>query len=143
MRGPQKFSDCIAGERRRSRRYVLELPLQWKLVHRRRVVESGSGRTRDLSSQGLLFEAEKSLEPGGQLDISVAWPALLDGVAPLKLCVTGAIIRSGNGLTAIRIMQHEFRTAGISAMRVASASNGASTFHGWNLHLPASVTKIQ
>ena len=45
----QEF-DTIAGDRRRDKRYVLELDVRWKLIRRRRLLESGEGRTVDLSS---------------------------------------------------------------------------------------------
>ena len=40
----QEF-DTIAGDRRRDKRYVLELDVRWKLIRRRRLLESGEGRT--------------------------------------------------------------------------------------------------
>lgn len=112
----------IAGERRGDRRYALQLDLKWKLVRRRRVLETGTGNTLDLSSSGILLDAGRPLPAGLNLELSVAWPVLLHNVAPLKLVVSGRIVRTEGRLCAIQMAQHEFRTAGISAEQ-----RGAST----------------
>ena len=102
----------IAGERRRDRRYALQLELKWKLVRRRRVLETGTGHTLDLSSSGILLDAGRHLPQGLNLELSVSWPVLLHNVAPLQLSVSGKIVRSEGRLAAIEMVQHEFRTAG-------------------------------
>lgn len=63
-----KRTDAIAGDRRRERRYGIELELRWKLVHRRKVLENGVGRTIDLSSGGILFDARQNLPAGLNVD---------------------------------------------------------------------------
>lgn len=115
----------IAGERRGDRRYALQLELKWKLVRRRRVLEAGSGNTLDLSSSGLLLDAGRHLPAGLNLELSISWPVLLHNVAPLKLCVSGRIVRTNGQLVAVQMVQHEFRTAGIS-IEQRSASTAAS-----------------
>ena len=116
--------DVIAGDRRRDKRYDLELDLRWKLIRRRRLLESGEGRTLDVSSGGILFDAGRPLPAGLNVELSLAWPVMLHSVAPLQLLVFGKIVRSEGRRTAIRMVQHEFRTAG-SAMerRLAMAVN--------------------
>ncbi|MGO9231447.1 MAG: PilZ domain-containing protein [Bryobacteraceae bacterium] len=117
----QEF-DEIAGDRRRDRRYEIELNLRWKLIRRRRLLEGGEGRTLDVSSGGVLLDAGRPLPVGLNVEISIAWPVMLHSVAPLQLLVYGKIVRSDGRRTAVRMVQHEFRTAG-SAMerRLASA----------------------
>ena len=56
--------ETIAGDRRRDRRYQLQLPLKWKLVRRRRVLDAGTGHTIDLSSGGILFDSGRRLPDG-------------------------------------------------------------------------------
>jgi len=125
----------IGGDRRNGRRYDISLEVQWKLMHRRRVVVSGSGRTRDLSSHGILFEAGRRLAVGYVLELSVAWPVLLHGTAPMKLVASGRVVRSDGALTAIRLTQHEFYTTGIppeqrnGASAAAPAPQPASSFN--------------
>jgi hypothetical protein len=108
-------TESIAGERRSDRRYEMQLELRWKLVHRRKVQDTGSGHSVDLSSGGILFEAGRSLPVGLNVELSVAWPVLLQHVAPMQLRISGRIVRSEGHGTAVRITQHEFRTMGTTS----------------------------
>jgi hypothetical protein len=112
----------IAGERRQDRRYEIQLDLRWRLVRRRRVLESGTGRTIDLSSGGIQFETDRPLPAGLNVELSIAWPAMLHNVAPLQLVVSGKIVRSSGRRIAIQKTQHEFRTVGIAADHRALSS---------------------
>jgi hypothetical protein len=105
--------ETIAGDRRGDRRYDLRLDMRWKLIRRRRVLDQGSGRTFDVSSGGIFFDAGRPLPLGLNVEISVAWPVLLHNVAPLQLVVSGRIVRTEGNRVAIRMSQHEFRTVGI------------------------------
>ena len=49
--------DAIGGDRRQDRRYHLQMELSWKLILRRRVLDTGIGHTIDLSGSGILFDA--------------------------------------------------------------------------------------
>jgi hypothetical protein len=104
-------TDVISGDRRADRRYEMRLELRWKLVRRRRVLESGTGYTVDLSSGGILIEAGKHLPAGLNLELSISWPALLHNVAAMQLVVSGRIVRGDGSRIAVRMVQHEFRTA--------------------------------
>ena len=106
-------SDSIAGDRRRDRRYQLQLDLRWKLIRRRRVLDTGTGHTVDLSSGGILFDAGRRLPEGLNVELSVTWPVLLHNVAPMQLVVSGKIKRCTGRMVAIETVQHEFRTAGV------------------------------
>ncbi|SPF55372.1 Type IV pilus assembly PilZ [Candidatus Sulfopaludibacter sp. SbA4] len=108
-------SESIAGDRRSDRRYRIQLDLRWKLIHRRKLQDSGTGRTIDLSSGGILFEAGRPLPVGLNVELSVVWPVLLQHVAPMQLAISGRIVRSAGQRTAVRITQHEFRTMGNSS----------------------------
>lgn len=100
----------IGGDRRAERRYELHLHVRWKLIRRRRVLDSGEGRTLDLSSGGILFDAGRPLTVGLNLELAVVWPVLLHNVAPLQLLVTGRITRCEGDRVAVVTSQHEFRT---------------------------------
>jgi hypothetical protein len=110
-----KEAQTIAGDRRGDRRYEIRLDARWKLVRRRKVLESGSGRTLDFSSGGVLFEPGRQLPIGLNVELSISWPVLLHNVAPLQLVVCGRVVRSNGSRTAIRMVQHEFRTVAASA----------------------------
>ncbi len=103
----------ISGDRRSDRRYDLDLDTRWKLIRRRRVLETGAGRTLDLSSGGVLFDAGRPLPAGLNVELSIAWPVLLRGTAPLQLIVSGRIVRADGTRVAVRTAQHEFRTMAI------------------------------
>src|SRR3954470_10871603 len=107
--------DTISGDRREDRRYGIHLEVKWKLIRRRRVLDTGTGTTLDLSSGGLLFDPGRHLPEGLNVELSVTWPVLLHNVAPLQLVVSGRIVRSSGRFVAIRVVQHEFRTMGVQA----------------------------
>jgi hypothetical protein len=111
--------DCIAGDRRFDRRYRIQLELRWKLIRRRKVRETGTGQTLNLSSVGILFDANRSLPVGMNVELSITWPVLLHNVAPMQLVASGRIIRCSGTQVAIQMTQHEFRTTGISPEREA------------------------
>ena len=104
----------INEDRRYDRRYGIALELRWRVVRRRKVVESGNGATLDLSSGGVLFDAGRQLPVGVNIELSISWPALLHNVAPMQLLVSGRIVRAQGHRTAIRMTQHEFRTVGVA-----------------------------
>ena len=47
------------------------------------------------------------------VEISVNWPARLDGTCPLKLVATGRMVRADADKAAVRIERYEFRTAAL------------------------------
>ena len=117
--------DRIAGDRREDRRYQLRLELKWKLIRRRRVLDTGTGITIDVSSGGMLFDAGRHLPEGLNVELSVAWPVLLQNVAPMQLVASGKIVRSNGRQVAIRTVTHEFRTVGIPGEQRNTQANNA------------------
>jgi c-di-GMP-binding flagellar brake protein YcgR len=107
---PVPGSDAIGGERRQDRRYHLQLDAKWKLIRRRRLLDTGDGRTMDISSGGIRFDAGRRLPEGLNVELSIAWPVLLRNEAPMQLVVTGKIVRCDGREVAIQTTQHEFRT---------------------------------
>jgi hypothetical protein len=95
-------------ERRATNRFPMTLEVRY--VVRCAPVETGSGRTIDLSSSGLSFAADKPLLIGQKLDVSIDWPVLLDGGVQLQLIMSGNVVRSNGSETALQIERHEFRT---------------------------------
>jgi hypothetical protein len=104
--------DHIGGDRREDRRYPIELELKYKLIRRKRVLETGVGKTLNLSSGGIYFEAEHKLPVGLNVELLITWPVLLHSVAPMRLLVSGRIVRAEGRRVALRSVQHEFRTQG-------------------------------
>ena len=71
---------------------------------------SGTGKTLNIGSGGVLFTTEEQLPLGRTVELSVHWPAKLDGSCPLKFVATGRVIRSETDMAAVRIERYEFRT---------------------------------
>jgi len=117
--------DQIAGDRRQDRRYQLQLEVKWKLIRRRRVLDTGTGQTLDVSSGGLLFDAGRHLPEGLNVELSIAWPVLLHNVAPMQLVASGKIVRSNGHHVAIQTVTHEFRTVGVPSDQRTTPGNGA------------------
>jgi hypothetical protein len=107
----RKETTLIGGDRRRSRRFDIQMDLSWKLIRRRRVIDRGVGRSVDLSSSGLMFEANRHLPVGLDVELALAWPVRLQKTAALKLAVRGRIVRSDGNRVAVRMTQRELKTA--------------------------------
>jgi hypothetical protein len=120
-------TDGIGGERRFDRRYQLQLEVRWKLIRRRKIQDSGVGRTIDLSSGGILFDAARPLPIGLNVELSISWPVLLHNVAPMQLVASGRIVRSVGAHVAIHLTQHEFRTVGIPTDHRQVLANASQT----------------
>ena len=71
---------------------------------------TGFCHTIDLSSTHLNFTADRPLLVGQRLEVSINWPALLDGGVQLQLILTGLIVRTNQSTTTLQIQRHEFRT---------------------------------
>ncbi|MGA2133623.1 MAG: PilZ domain-containing protein [Bryobacteraceae bacterium] len=113
-------------ERRASKRFPIEQDLSYRVLdHRTSVPESGAGKTIDISSKGLLFGTERRLRPGKRVEVSVNWPALLEGGCPLKFVAVGRIVRAEEDRAAVQIEQHEFRTR--RSRELPSAANDKPT----------------
>lgn len=100
-------------DRRTKRRYPINLEVHYKLLKHRRVERLGAGRTLNISSGGVLFEADGLLPGSGPIELALNWPFLLHGSCNLKLVMRGRIVRTNERAIAIRAEFHEFRTAGV------------------------------
>jgi PilZ domain len=119
--------ESINGDRRQDRRYRIHLDLRWKLIRRRRVLDSGVGQTVDLSSGGILFDPGRELPVGLNVELSISWPVLLRNEAPMQLIVSGRIVRAGQNGTALAMAQHEFRTSGTTVEQRGAKGGPART----------------
>jgi hypothetical protein len=100
-----------AAERRGAKRFAIEQEVSYKILdHRATTPESGTGKTLDISSGGVLFETQQRLRAGKRVELSVDWPAQLDGGCPLKFVAVGRVVRAEDTRAAMHIEQHEFRT---------------------------------
>jgi len=72
-----------------------------------------------MGSGGILFTTEEKLPMGRMVELSINWPARLDGTCPLKMVARGRVVRSEDTRAAVRIERYEFRTRRTSAMAAA------------------------
>lgn len=84
----------------------------------------GTGRTLWISSHQIIFEGNIALLSGTNVEITIAWPALLDEHVGLQLWMRACVRHTlSDGITA-EIRKYQFRTrkiahaaAGIAAYR--------------------------
>ena len=109
--GIERFGTEIASfaERRGTSRFPLREEVRYKMLHGK-VVTTGAGKTLNIGSGGVLFTTEQRLPIGRLIELSVNWPARLDGTCPLKFVATGRVIRAEEDRAAVRIERYEFRT---------------------------------
>ncbi len=77
-------------EQRRSRRFSLELPLSIMAAGRRRDIFSGV--TKNISSNGVLFNADREPEAGSTIEYVVTLNA--SGPKPVQLRCMGKVLRA-------------------------------------------------
>jgi len=96
--------------RRKTGRFPVREDVRYRVVLSRAHQVSGSGTTVDIGSNGILFTTEDKLPLGRPVELSVNWPARLDGVCPLQFVATGRVVRSEKHRAAVRIERYEFKT---------------------------------
>jgi len=101
---------AVPVERRAKKRFVMEREIRYRVLEQDKIVAVGSGKTLNLSSNGVAFVTDNNLPIGAFIELSIAWPALLENRCPLQLIGFGRVLRSANGAVASTIEQYEFRT---------------------------------
>ena len=109
-------ADMAMNERRRSSRFPIEREVRYKTLNQRTEILSGSGKTLNISSSGVLFTSDHDLPVGTRLEVSISWPAQLNEKCLLNLVARGRITRHHQGQLALQIQQYEFRTQSRPAM---------------------------
>jgi hypothetical protein len=110
-------------DRRGTSRFPLQEELRYRVLHTKKTVSvngSGSGRTLDIGSRGILFTTEGKLPLGRLVELSVNWPARLGGTCPLKFVAVGRVVRAEPTRAAVRIERYEFKTRGSNRLAAAA-----------------------
>jgi PilZ domain len=98
--------DCRASRRlpiNRSVRYTI-------LGEKKKLRHVGLGKTLNMSAGGVLFTTESPLPEGERIELVVSWLARFNDALPVKLVLTGRLVRSGAAQAAMSIDRYEFRT---------------------------------
>lgn len=96
-------------DRRTTSRFPLVEEVSYKFRHGK-LVGGGAGRCINIGSGGVLFATKTPPPVGRTIELSLNWPALLDGSCPLKFIATGPVVRVEDNRAAMRIDRYEFRT---------------------------------
>ena len=104
-------------ERRRSKRFLIELEVRYRVQGQGPVCIEDVGQTFNISSSGVLFSTQHVLDPGTPVELSIAWPARLENTHPLQLIVSGVVARRESRGLAVEIQRYEFHL-------VRSSDNG-------------------
>ena len=70
---------------------------------------AGEGVTCNVGSDGLLMKTTCVFPQGRRIELSLDWPAMLDGRLPLRLDISGKILWSNVRGTAVKILSYEYR----------------------------------
>ena len=98
-------------DRRATSRFPVREEVKYKVLQPAKAAPiTGTGQTLNIGSGGILFTTEEKLPMGRTVELSVNWPARLDGTCPLKFVATGKVVRADLGKAAVRIDRYEFRT---------------------------------
>lgn len=111
----------IGADRRSRRRYDIDLDLRYKVLRHYQVCQSGEGKTVNLSGHGIAVAINDVLSPRSVIEMTIAWPVLLNEMCALNLVVTGKVIRSSGAMTAVRVQRYEFRTQGVRTLQARAA----------------------
>jgi hypothetical protein len=106
-----KAAAQLPGGRRRHQRWEFQRELRFSY----RCGEQaffGSGRTKDLSEDGVRFENDHEVPDGLELEVRISWPVLLQNVCQLDLVIRGPVIRSDRNGSVVQIEYCEFQTHG-------------------------------
>ncbi|MDP9054507.1 MAG: PilZ domain-containing protein [Acidobacteriota bacterium] len=106
-------------DRRNSQRFPLQLSVKYRVI--------GDGpegnwcvtETLNISSKGILFKTEDSVQLGRGVEAFVSWPVALDKRVALKLALRGPVVRSEGNRTAVRFERYEFKTRSVDGSAAA------------------------
>jgi len=100
-----------AKSRRLRTRYVLGRELRFT-YRKGSSLFLGSGRTKDLSNDGIRFETDHEVPRNSEIELRISWPVRLQNVCALELVVRGPVLRSDRNGSVLQVKSCEFQTCG-------------------------------
>jgi hypothetical protein len=90
-------------------RYEIQRPVEFRVRIGAKMVQ-GSGRTANISRNGILFKTDEALRVGDKIDCVIAMgPGLIDAQETVNLQVQGITLRNNDGSVAVVIKKHRIR----------------------------------
>jgi hypothetical protein len=114
---PARRKSVASDERRCQYRYPVGVDVFYKLTRDGTILEQGAGRTVDFSGTGLLFQPDRNLPSGVDLELLIDWPVRIDGETVLHAAIFGKVIRSSAEGTAVTIRRFRFLPGPVRAMQ--------------------------
>ena len=93
----------VAADRRSRTRFSPDLAFTYRTLERRS--RSGAGRVMNISSSGVLAACHDPLTVGTKVELTMEWPARLNGWIPLRLVMIGSIVRCEVSCFAVEASQ--------------------------------------
>ena|SRR5579863_1829785 len=103
-------------DRRGTSRFPLREEVTYRVLNGRAMKISGTGRTLNIGSGGILFSTVEKLPIGRTVELCVNWPARLGGTCPLKFVAVGRVVRADPDKAVVRIERYEFKTRGTAGL---------------------------
>ena len=100
-------------DRRTADRFPINAEIRYKVVERQAsgaARQEGVGMTLDMSRAGVQFTTGEHVPAGRLVELSVNWPAKLNGTCALQLVALGHVVRSTPEAAVVRIERYEFKT---------------------------------
>ena len=98
----------VAVERRRARRYHLDVDVQYMALEAGHLLRVGAGHACNMSTSGLLIRTAAPLPRDCTIVTALRWPANRARRSSLLLVVFGRPIRTTGDQVAITVSHHEF-----------------------------------
>jgi PilZ domain-containing protein len=114
---PAKCHHRVTHDRRSHRRFPVSVDLEYSLLLPEGHVQVGRGRTINLSSGGVLFEAEASVPVNMPVELSIFWPLRTGEQAQVELHATGKTVRAKGRQVAVKFDRSRFRTTRLRKQR--------------------------
>ena len=109
MPANQLAYEDLAPDRRFKARYRMELNVRYRALKNGPALV-GIGRTRNVSSGGLLIASQQQIvHVGRRLEVTLDWPSLLHGKTPLQLIAICRVTRCQSAGFAVRLERYHFR----------------------------------
>jgi len=94
----------VASKMERGWGFPIVAPLEYTAFRRHRLIRKGSGETIRIASTKVLFNADLPLDPDLWLQVSILWPASMEGSPQVRLEARAEIFLAHGTQTVVRLI---------------------------------------